>query len=190
MLAALGRRTFAAPALRPALRSALPAQPAAAIGVGSYVTFTDEAGVEHATVVRRVEAPDAPAAAAADGDAAMPDAADGAAPAAAPTGARCLVSIGFEGALRQVPVAALAPRASSHTIETVAQLRELARRSAEKLDTYYQHMLRAAHEAATMSRLLDELDDDGVVVVADWCAHAHALSHQRDTASRSSHLLG
>ena len=59
-------------------------------------------------------------------------------------------------------------RASEPRLETIAQLRELARRSTERLESYYHHMLRAAHEAATTSKLLDQLEEDQVLLVADW----------------------
>lgn len=132
------------------LRRALPPQQTGELVVGSYVTFTDEAGVAHVSTIREVIA----AAAGATADTA---------PAAS-----FMVDVGFEGALRLAPAAALTPRPSEPRLEKITQLRELARRSCEKLDTYYSHMVRAAHEAATMSRLLDELDDDEALVVADW----------------------
>ena len=78
------------------------------------------------------------------------------------------VDSGFEGALQLVPAVMLTPRASEPRLETIRQLRELTRRSSQKLLVYYHHMVRAAHEAATMTKLLNALEDDQVVLVADW----------------------
>ena len=167
-LAALGQdMQHMLAAAETSLRGALPPLPPQApsnapMAVGSFVTFTDESDVAHATVVRTIIAPAAPAAPTAGTAPTATGTADVAA------GTRYLVDVGFEGALRVAPAAALARRASELRLETLAQLRELVRRSSEKLETYYHHMLRAAHEAATMSRLLDGLEDDEVVLVADW----------------------
>jgi len=79
-----------------------------------------------------------------------------------------MVDLGLEGAQQRVLAHAVRARRSEPRLETVATLRSLAQRSEDKLESYYAHMVRAAHEARTMSRLLDELEDDGCIVVADW----------------------
>ena len=117
---------------------------AAALAAGDYVTYTPATGEPQPTRIRRVVV-----------------AGEG-------TQQRFEVAFGFEGATRLANAAQLKPRRSEPRLEDLRHLRELAGRSTGRLRHYYAHEVRAAHEAHVMCRLLDELGDDEVVLVADW----------------------
>ena len=116
---------------------------AASFAVGDYVTLTHAPGQTQPTCIRQLVAGD--------------------------DGAQLYeVDYGFEGGTRLASAEQLQPRRSEPRLEQLRHVRELAARSTTRLQHYYAHEVRGVHEAHVMCRLLDELGDDEVILVADW----------------------
>ena len=78
------------------------------------------------------------------------------------------MDFGFEGGTRLASAEQLQPRRSEPRLEELRHIRELASRCTTRLRHYYAHEVRGVNEAHVMCRLLDELGDDEVILVADW----------------------